>query len=592
MGDAAHLAADRHGVTSASMTPDRTMWTLYLHLGLREVGGQRIARTLRDNASVLGAQGLAVITRDAGGGGIRGLARASSAADTDRIVASRPDLIRLREDQIQQLKEDVTRLGGQMVVVVLLTSAPEIAAQQHAARLVAGSTNPLSGVVLKRINYIPPIQRWERVLGQRRVHVRATSLAGPVSGAVALLADEVGIDVDHVVLPRGRLGPRLTQATAEALRRVNIQLSRLRWPADEARHARQEAVAILERAGIPADGRLLPPEDVAQTLVSGVAAAANQLTARMPPNEAGVLLRAESSPQPVPVARLAQLFEQLRESPRLAQLLPPDPTTVEEPDAVLVQRRDAVVAAVQDPSGNTLSEASSSFRSAIEHVRGFRLVGKRRTSAVIPPTVVQYWEPLPPPDYMRSWIDSWHRVGTTGSSVLESRDSARAALGEAAGSRGLRAFDLTNHPAARADLFRYAYLLMNGGWYVDADHEALIPIDVVLSWPVDHVLVIRKERYPNGFLGCVPDSPLMRQALDTACANLVGSEGGMPIMQATGPGMFTHVVRRYLESDDASAAVIPGRVAFAGLIQQIHNDAAYKVTGHWRDAGLPRGAPE
>ena len=203
---------------------------------------------------------------------------------------------------------------------------------------------------------------------------------------------------------------------------------------------------------------------------------------------------------------------------------------------------------------------------------------------VIPRRLVQYWEPLPPPHYMDDWLSSWSTLGMAGSTRLVSVDEARAVVEDVAGRLGTRAMDLTNHPAQRSDLFRYAHLYVHGGWYVDADHEAWVPHDEVLTWPVRHVFVLRKRRFPNGFIGAEPGSEVMHQALLQACTNVVESQGRMNTMESTGPMLLTRVVKPYLDTAEASAVVLPGGTVFGGLLQTIYGDAEYKVTGHWRDA--------
>jgi mannosyltransferase OCH1-like enzyme len=185
---------------------------------------------------------------------------------------------------------------------------------------------------------------------------------------------------------------------------------------------------------------------------------------------------------------------------------------------------------------------------------------------------------------MQPWIDSWTTVGFPGAEHnLASFDTGLAVVAEVAGELGRRAFEAAPHAAVRADLFRYAELFKRGGWYVDAEHEALLSTLDVLECPVDHVLIVRTvyDRILNNFIGAVPGSSFMKAALLRGCQNLLDNAGGS-VIELTGPIMFTEMFREYEASADASFVVIPSKVVLTGALQKVHNDAEYKIHGHWR----------
>ena len=201
---------------------------------------------------------------------------------------------------------------------------------------------------------------------------------------------------------------------------------------------------------------------------------------------------------------------------------------------------------------------------------------------------MQYWDPTPPPDELIPWFDSWETVGLPGGYHLVA-DYGRGldTLRETAGDLGVRAYEAANHPAVRADLFRYAELFARGGWYVDAEHEALLKITDVLDFDVHHVLTQRvgRHRFVNNFIGAVPGSPLMERALQVGCRNVVDGVG-RSVMNMTGPFMFTEVARDYMQSPEASYVVLPSNFVFNDIMQRVHNLADYKAHGHWRHVDL------
>jgi len=206
----------------------------------------------------------------------------------------------------------------------------------------------------------------------------------------------------------------------------------------------------------------------------------------------------------------------------------------------------------------------------------------------IPPRVVQFWDPSPPPQEMTPWLESWASTGVPGGHhEVAGYERGLAVVQEAVGDLGVRAYESAKHPAVRSDLYRYAELHLRGGWYVDAEHEALLPIADVMPWPVDHAFVIRpdKDRMPNGFIGAVAASALMRDALLRGCQNLLNGSS-TSVVHMTGPLMFTRLVEEYMKTERASYVVLPTNVVFSGVFQKVHNQAEYKTHGHWRHADI------
>ena len=185
-------------------------------------------------------------------------------------------------------------------------------------------------------------------------------------------------------------------------------------------------------------------------------------------------------------------------------------------------------------------------------------------------------------------MQSWETVGLPdGYHEVADYERGLDTLRETAGDIGVRAYEAANHPAVRADLFRYAELFARGGWYVDAEHEALLTITDVLDFKVDHVLTQRvgRHRFVNNFIGAVPGSPLMEKALQDGCRNV--TEGlGRSVMAMTGPFMFTQAAREYMQSPGASYVVLPSNFVFNDILQRVHNLADYKAHGHWRHVDL------
>ena len=562
--------------------PGRGGWTLAVHIGLKNVHTGAVAAFLKRNSDRLSQRGAAVVELDKAA--LQSSIASAASLDAPLVVASAPWLLDLSSGRIRGIDRHVREHGGTLVVVCVIAPASTLALRRYVRRLNRGATRRPGRVVLKRLNYVPSIRRWDEVIGPSNVRLRASAPTGTAASVVSTVAEALSIDIHGLALPSGGSGVRLTGPTAEALRLVNVALDAADDRVD-ASTLRRVAVRVLRDSARVDDPPLTLPPEAARHLDRIILAGMPDLATRLPADQHALLVKTDPPLVGAPTAeRLGEIFERLSSRPRLADVLPEDPMSLVDPEDARQNLRLDLTTAWAKGRDVESAHLSRELRAQISSVPGFVLTNPE-SGASIPRRLVQYWEPLPLPEYMVPWVGSWAALGMAGASSLVSRDEAREVVGEAAGDRGRQAFDLTVHPAQRSDLFRYASLAVHGGWYVDADHEALAPHDLVLTWPVEHVFVVRKgHRYPNGFLGAVRGSPVMAESLHRACDNLISSAGSMPTMLATGPSMFRDVVVRYLAGTNASAVTLPNQVAFGGLLQTIHNDAPYKVLGHWRDA--------
>jgi len=81
----------------------------------------------------------------------------------------------------------------------------------------------------------------------------------------------------------------------------------------------------------------------------------------------------------------------------------------------------------------------------------------------------------------------------------------------------------------KADLFRYYYLYLNGGFFIDSDMMTHVHMNDIYSSEHDHILIFadvecNRKHHPeidspiifNAFMGCVPKSPIVYEALKNA----------------------------------------------------------------------------
>lgn len=88
--------------------------------------------------------------------------------------------------------------------------------------------------------------------------------------------------------------------------------------------------------------------------------------------------------------------------------------------------------------------------------------------------------------------------------------------------RVVKAFKTLRPGAFKADLFRYAYLFVHGGVYIDLDCVPWcnVTLDHILSTGTDMVSVSERRRIPGiyqAFLACKPRVPQLKAAVDKIC---------------------------------------------------------------------------
>lgn len=202
-----------------------------------------------------------------------------------------------------------------------------------------------------------------------------------------------------------------------------------------------------------------------------------------------------------------------------------------------------------------------------------------------PKRIVQFWDDLQRlPDDVKVCMDSWKQLERNGFELeVFDRISASAFIRNRLGGRYEDAFKACYHPSMMSDYFRYAYVLVEGGFYIDAD-------DVYHGTPIEHLFVDGRLKLqpfcydistaqmvaPSIFtepgvnqpgwifyfnttpLIAPRNHPVVERALLNATASLeahIGSE--LPEVQATtGPGNLTRSVFEIINEGSSREAVM------------------------------------
>lgn len=157
---------------------------------------------------------------------------------------------------------------------------------------------------------------------------------------------------------------------------------------------------------------------------------------------------------------------------------------------------------------------------------------------VIPKTIVQFWDSPDIPGDIARLMKSWDQCKGFEHQVFNDH-SALTFIEQHCTARVLKAFQMANHPAMRSDIFRLAYLSVNGGVYVDADDLCRHDIGGLLSPGFE--LILMQENLAsigNNFIAAAPGHPCIEFILSTI-VDLVLEKQGNNVWFLTGPGALS-----------------------------------------------------
>lgn len=161
-----------------------------------------------------------------------------------------------------------------------------------------------------------------------------------------------------------------------------------------------------------------------------------------------------------------------------------------------------------------------------------------RTVRATPKTIVQFWHDLDRlPTDVAECVHSWTGWETSGfEHKLFDERTARAFIHQSLGARYKRAFDRCYHPAMQADYFRLCYVLVEGGFYVDADDVCVctdfgrlfddgrlkvqpLCYDVASGTMVSPSVFLRRDAYDSNWIFYSNNNPLIagRRKLKRFC---------------------------------------------------------------------------
>ncbi len=231
-----------------------------------------------------------------------------------------------------------------------------------------------------------------------------------------------------------------------------------------------------------------------------------------------------------------------------------------------------------DPLSKDERNRSNFVRELVQRANEPHLRSAAHLATVPPKRIVQFWDDLGRlPQDVRECMDSWKELKQSGFEIqIFDESAAREFIRTHLGSRYENAFEKCYHPSMKSDYFRYSYIFVEGGFYIDAD-------DVYHGTAIDHLfsdgrLKLQPFCYdistaqmvpPSNFVNlganqlswifyfnttpliAVRNHPIVERALLNATTSLEQEfTGELPEVQAsTGPGNLTRSVFEMLAEE-------------------------------------------
>jgi tetratricopeptide (TPR) repeat protein len=255
-------------------------------------------------------------------------------------------------------------------------------------------------------------------------------------------------------------------------------------------------------------------------------------------------------------------------------------------------REDSIEGSVATVRRHPGSQAASSALLIVLR-RARRLATSQPGPDRIPRTIVQAWFGGSPPPDCTALLESWKSLNPGFHHLLFDDSAALAYLDDVGGDQATRAFRRARHPAAKADIFRLAYLAFDGGVWADIDDRCVNPVEPVI---LGRRLVVWQEQrgnLGNNFVAAAPGHPVLLDALEESYRNALDGYTETTWL-ATGPGLLSRAFTRWIAQDLGAADLGTNTIVLEGheLRRYVSpgQPLRYKVsTLSWQHAEALRG---
>lgn len=181
----------------------------------------------------------------------------------------------------------------------------------------------------------------------------------------------------------------------------------------------------------------------------------------------------------------------------------------------------------------------------------------------IPKKIIQTWETKTISFEFQQIINSWKIYNPDYEYVLFNRDEREEFIKSHFDLTILNTYKKIIPGAYKADLFRYCYLYVHGGVYVDIDTLCLGKLDNFLLPNISFVVPIDLNTNPNegnynlacGFIASRPKHPILMNCINIIVGNVKNKKITKSKLDFSGPGVLGRAVNKFLKNDETSSFV-------------------------------------
>ncbi len=211
--------------------------------------------------------------------------------------------------------------------------------------------------------------------------------------------------------------------------------------------------------------------------------------------------------------------------------------------------------------------------------------------SAIPKKIAQFWDLPDVPSDVSELVETWQTINPNFQHLLFNDKTAATFLAGHYSRDVVAAYSRAIVPAQKADLFRLAWLLVEGGYYADVDDRCLARIDSLAAANID--LLLYQEEYGtvgNNFIATVPGHPVIKRALERAVTAINRGDRDL-VWLYSGPGVLTRALVEILTEELVWQVYLKKIAIFDRRIiaQKVwsHCLIAYKkTTRHWSRASF------
>ncbi len=187
-----------------------------------------------------------------------------------------------------------------------------------------------------------------------------------------------------------------------------------------------------------------------------------------------------------------------------------------------------------------------------------------------PNTIVQFWNTPDLPEDISELVATWKVQNPSMEHKLFSYDSALQFIAEHYGSEIKNLFESAALPAMQSDIFRVAYCLKMGGFYIDCGTRCNAPIQPLLS--DDLLFLVRKWHGGiwNGAIGCNAGHPALEWIWDRIIQNLKARNSN-DVWKLTGPLSFNQMVESKEFEDIVNVVEQPATKPFFDIVNELEH---------------------